>query len=71
MEELIVKKLLSLILVLVMVMSLAACGGAEAPKTDAPAANVVFFKQDIVTTSGRDNEVDFSWDVEDLISFYN
>lgn len=38
MEELIVKKLLSLILVLVMVLSLAACGGAEAPKADAPAA---------------------------------
>lgn len=36
-----------------------------------PTCNVVFFKQDIVTTSGRDNEVDFSWDVEDLISFYN
>ena len=36
-----------------------------------PTFNVVFFKQDIVTTSGRDNEVDFSWDVEDLISFYN
>lgn len=38
MEELIVKKLLSMILVLVMVLSMAACGGAEAPKADAPAA---------------------------------
>ena len=36
-----------------------------------PTFNVVFFMQDIVTTSGRDNEVEFSWNVEDLISFYN
>ena len=33
------KKLVSLLLALVMVLGLAACGGSEAPKADAPAAN--------------------------------
>ena len=36
-----------------------------------PDFKVVFFKEDVITTSGKDKEVDFIWDVDDLISFYD
>ena len=39
MEEYLMKKIIALLLAMVMVLGLAACGGSKAPETTAPAAN--------------------------------
>lgn len=36
-----------------------------------PVFTLLAFDADIITTSGPDNEVDFSWDVDELKSFYD
>ena len=36
-----------------------------------PVITLIAFNADIVTTSGPDNEVDFSWDIEELKLFEN
>ena len=52
------KKILSLLLVLTMVLSLAACGGSEAPKADAPAASE--YKVAMVTDYGDITDQSFN-----------
>ena len=52
------KKILSFLLALVMVLSLAACGGSEAPKTDAPAASE--YKVAMVTDYGDITDQSFN-----------
>ena len=53
------KKILALLLALVMVLSLAACGGSEAPAADAPAA-ASEFKVAMVTDYGDITDQSFN-----------
>jgi len=60
------KKILAMLLALVMVLSLAACGGAAAPDADAPAANPADAIADEMTSADGKYQVAFITDVGQL-----